>query len=54
VITTANLLEEIDPRIRSRMMDSRLCKIYGITAPAYSGAPQRHSQVKSRRQKTGS
>jgi DNA replication protein DnaC len=54
VITTANLFEEIDPRIRSRMMDSRLCKIHAITAPTYSGAPQRHSQLKSRKQKTGS
>lgn len=37
VITTANQLEDIDPRIRSRMLDTRRCTIYGITAPAYRG-----------------
>jgi len=37
VITTANTLDEIDPRVRSRMLDTRLCKIYGITAPAFRG-----------------
>jgi DNA replication protein DnaC len=38
VITTANKLEEIDPRILSRMLDKHLCTIYGITAPAFRGA----------------
>lgn len=37
VITTAETLEEIDARIRSRMLDGRLCRIYAITAPAYHG-----------------
>jgi len=53
VITTADSLEEIDPRIRSRMMDSRICKIYGITAPGYAGAQQRQSRIRSRKQKAG-
>jgi DNA replication protein DnaC len=35
VITTALTLDEIDPRIRSRMMDRRVCNVYGITVPAY-------------------
>ncbi len=35
IITTAQRLDEIDPRIRSRMLDKRLCTIYAITAPAY-------------------
>jgi len=35
VITTAQALDEIDPRIRSRMMDRRVCNVYGITVPAY-------------------
>ena len=35
VITTADPLEEIDPRIRSRLLDTRLCKIHAITAPPY-------------------
>jgi DNA replication protein DnaC len=37
VITTINTLDEIDPRLRSRMLDKRLCDIYAITVPSYSG-----------------
>lgn len=37
VITTADRLEEVDPRIRSRMLDTRLCTIYALTAPAFTG-----------------
>ncbi len=40
VITTAQELKEIDERIRSRMLDKRLCTIYAITAPAYMPSPQ--------------
>jgi DNA replication protein DnaC len=36
VITTASSLEEIDPRIRSRMQDSRVCKINIILVPPYT------------------
>lgn len=39
VITTSNELGEMDPRIRSRMLDNRLCSIYAILAPAYVNAP---------------
>ena len=39
VITTAESLDEMDPRIRSRMLDARLCDIWSITAPAYKGKP---------------
>ncbi len=35
VITTSGTLEETDPRIRSRMLDKRLCDIYVIDAPPY-------------------
>jgi len=38
VITSAETLEVMDPRIRSRMLDKRLCRIYAITAPSYTGA----------------
>lgn len=37
VITTAQTLDEMDPRIRSRMLDTRLCKIFALTAPPYTG-----------------
>ncbi len=36
VITTASRLDEIDPRIRSRMLDTRACTFFGILAPAYA------------------
>jgi DNA replication protein DnaC len=35
VITTASTLDEIDPRIRSRMLDERVCQIYAIIVPPY-------------------
>lgn len=35
VITTADSLSEIDPRIRSRMLDRRLCRILGMDVPSY-------------------
>jgi DNA replication protein DnaC len=41
VITTADSLDEIDPRLRSRMLDVRLCSIHAITAPAFRGGRSR-------------
>lgn len=37
VITTSDSLDEMDDRIRSRMLDTRLCTIYAITAPPFTG-----------------
>jgi DNA replication protein DnaC len=48
VITTAFSLEEMDPRLRSRLMDKRLCEIYAITAPSYTGAPRKQSKTRRR------
>ncbi len=40
VITSSIPLEDIDPRIRSRMLDKRLCNIFALNTPAYrSGVP---------------
>jgi DNA replication protein DnaC len=45
VITiAADSLEELDARIRSRLLDNRYCKIIGITAPAYRGKIVRKSK----------
>ena len=41
VITTASTLDEIDPRIRSRMLDERVCQIYMIIVPAYQTSKDR-------------
>lgn len=38
VITTSFSLEEMDPRIRSRMLDSERCTIYAILAPSFRGS----------------
>jgi DNA replication protein DnaC len=37
VITTSDSLDEMDPRIRSRLLDGKLCSIYAITVPGYHG-----------------
>jgi len=37
VITTTDKLSDVDPRIRSRMLDRRICRIFAITAPPYRG-----------------
>lgn len=39
VVTTADALEEIDPRLRARLMDRRLVRIAPITVPAFRGGP---------------
>ncbi len=41
VITTADEIEKIDPRLQSRMLDRRLCTIHAITAPAFRGGRPR-------------
>ncbi len=41
VITTADTLDEVDERIRSRLLDKRLCKIHALTVPAYYGATRK-------------
>ena len=37
VITTSDTLDEMDPRIRSRLLDGKLCTIYGMNVPGYHG-----------------
>jgi DNA replication protein DnaC len=47
VMTTAKYLEELDPRILSRIMDARLCTICAIKAHGYrGGAGKASSQQK--------
>jgi len=44
VITTAMRLDEIDARIRSRMLDNRLCTVFGLTVPSYVEGRTRRSR----------
>jgi len=41
VITMSGNLDDLDARIRSRMLDGRLCAIYEIMAPSYRGGMSR-------------
>ena len=49
VITTANQLSDMDPRIRSRMLDTRLCSMHLILAPAYIRTPLAKSRTIKKR-----
>ncbi len=49
VITTANTLDEIDPRLVSRMLDARLCTVHAITVPSYRGSPSRRTRRRTSR-----
>lgn len=48
VITTADTLDEIDPRLRSRMLDKRMCDIYAITVPSYRGKADKRGGSRKR------
>jgi DNA replication protein DnaC len=37
IITTSHELDELDPRLVTRMRDKRLCRLFAILAPAYLG-----------------
>ncbi len=52
VITTADYLKEMDPRLLSRIEDRRLCEIHAITVPSYRGATRKTARRATRR-KTG-
>jgi DNA replication protein DnaC len=41
IITTADPLQDIDARLRTRMLDARICTIHAITTPSYRGAKSR-------------
>jgi len=48
VITTPELKDEMDDRLRSRMMDRRLSVVCGITAPSYRGTVRPKRRRKKR------
>jgi DNA replication protein DnaC len=37
VITSADRLDDVDPRLRSRMLDRRFCRIISLDVPSYTG-----------------
>lgn len=50
VITSALSLKDIDPRIQSRMQDTRLCSVYLLNVPSYRAGSS--SEQKTRRGRT--
>ncbi len=48
VITTPELKDEMDPRLLSRMKDTRLCTICAITVPSYRGTGGQGKRKKRR------
>ena len=44
VVTTAQPVDELDPRLRSRFLDVGRCTIFAIVAPGYQEG-RRHRQV---------
>ena len=49
VITTATPIEELDPRLATRMLDVSLCTAYAILVPAYRGGPPRRKSTRRRK-----
>jgi len=49
VITSSDEIANFDPRLRSRILDTRICTIYGITAPDYHGGGRKRGNTKRRR-----
>jgi len=49
VITTADEIEDIDPRLRARILDVSRCMLFAIIAPAYHGVGGRKQRGRLRR-----
>ena len=49
VITTATPIEELDPRLATRMLDVSLCTPFAILVPAYRGAVPQQKTSRQRR-----
>jgi DNA replication protein DnaC len=43
VITTSQQIEDVEPRIRTRMLDLERCTVFAILAPSYRGSSQRRT-----------
>jgi DNA replication protein DnaC len=48
VITMSQKIEEVDPRLRTRMLDLRLCTVFALLAPSYREAARRQAQRSGR------
>ncbi len=48
VITTVQTVEEMDPRLRSRMLDTRRCTFFGLIVPSFRSSTRRGEGQKPR------
>jgi len=48
VITTSQSIDDVDPRLRSRMLDPARCQVWEILAPSYRGQQRPPTAVKRR------
>jgi len=53
IITTATPIEELDPRLATRMLDVSRCTPFAILAPAYRGGTLRRKKKSTRRRRSG-
>ena len=53
VLTTARLMEDLDPKIRTRLLDVSRCTVFSILAPAYRGGSPRSTKPASSRSGKG-
>jgi DNA replication protein DnaC len=50
IVTMAQTIDEADPRLRTRMLDMKLCTIFAIIAPSYREAIRRQTPRKGKSQ----
>jgi DNA replication protein DnaC len=48
IITMAQTIAEVDPRLRTRMLLGDRCRVFGIIAPVYRGTAQRRTASRGR------
>jgi DNA replication protein DnaC len=51
VITTSDYIDQVDPRLLSRLQDTRLCTICAITVPAFRGGMKKTGRAPDKRKK---
>ena len=54
VITMAQSIDEVDPRLRSRMLDLGRCTVFAILVPSFRGSPERRAGRKKQSGGAGS
>jgi DNA replication protein DnaC len=54
VITTSQRLEDLDPRLQSRMLDSRICRLYSLMVPPYRSGGTDEKPRRVRKTSSGS